>query len=117
MTAFVLNQKEMGHPVKYMRCDGAGENKEPLRKLCLTHGIVMEKTAPDTPQQNGVVERRITLLRQRAHAQLLAAGLDENTRSLLWAASVDMANVLENITATTKSAMSAYKIYAGDQSN
>jgi hypothetical protein len=37
----------------------------------------MEKMAPDTPQQNGVMERQITLLRQQAHVQLLAAGLDE----------------------------------------
>ncbi len=116
MTAFVENQKVIGHPVKYIRCDGAGENEEPLKKLCNTYGIVMEKTAPDTPQQNGVVERRITLLRQRAHAQLLAAGLDEETRSLLWAASVDMANVLENITSTTRTAMSAHEIYTGEQS-
>jgi hypothetical protein len=115
MTAFVVNQKELGHPVKYMRCDGAGENEEPLGQLCLKHGIVMEKTAPDTPQQNGVMERRITLIRQRAHAQL-AAGLDELTRGLLWAASVDMANVLENITATTKSAMSAHEQYTGESS-
>jgi hypothetical protein len=117
MTAFVLNQKEMGHPIKYMRCDDAGENKEPLKKLCNTHDIVMEKTAPATLQQNGVVECRIALLQQRAHAQLLAAGLDEDMRSLLWAASVDMTNVLENITATLKSVMSAYEIYMGDQSN
>jgi hypothetical protein len=108
MTAFVVNQKELGHPVKYMKCDGAGENEEPLGQLCLKHGIVMEKTAPDTPQQNGVMERRITLIRQR--------GLDELTWGLLWAASVDMANFLENITATTKSAMSAHKQYTGEQS-
>ena len=69
-----------------------------------------------TLQQNGIMEQRIMLLRQRAHAQLLAAGLDEPTRCLLWAASVDMANVLENITATTKSSISAYEIYTGHQS-
>jgi hypothetical protein len=37
-------------------------------------------------------------------------------RCLLWAASVDMANVLENITATIKSAISAYELYSGQQS-
>ena len=96
MNAFVIAQKAKGHIVKYIRCDGAGENKEPLKKMCDKHGIAMEKTAPDTPQQNGVVKRRITLLRQRAHAQLLSAGLDLKTCSNLWAASVDMANKMEN---------------------
>jgi hypothetical protein len=84
--------------------------------MCERHGIVSEKTAPDTPQQNGVVERHITLLRPRAHAQLLSAGLDKETRNLLWAASVNMANTLENIKATTKSSESADKMATGKQS-
>jgi hypothetical protein len=64
-----------------------------------------QKTAPDTPQQNGVVKRRITLLRQRAHAQLLSAGFDEETRH----------NTLENITATRKSSQSADELATGEQ--
>jgi hypothetical protein len=54
-----------------------------------------------------------TLLRQRAHAQILAEGLDVKTSGILWAASVDMANTLENITSTTKSAM---ELHSGQQS-
>jgi hypothetical protein len=92
---------------KYLNCNAAGENEKPLKKMCQQHGIIMEKTVPDTPQQNGVMERHTTLIRQRAHAQLLSASLDEETRCLLWAASVEMANTLESITATTKSAIYA----------
>lgn len=29
VTSFVENKKVLGHPVKYMRCDGARENEEP----------------------------------------------------------------------------------------
>jgi hypothetical protein len=112
----VLAAKTKGNFVKYLRCDGVGKNEEPLKKVCKKHGIIMEKTAPHTPQQNGVVERRITLIHQRAHAQLLLAGLDEARRHLLWAASVDMANTMENITATNKSAISADELATGEQS-
>jgi hypothetical protein len=101
--------KVLGHPVKYERCDGAGSNEEPVKKVDLANSIIMEKTAPDTPQQNGVMEQCITLLQQRAHAQLLAAGGLKETHSLLWAASVDMVNTLEKITATMKLVMSAYE--------
>jgi hypothetical protein len=113
---FIEEQHGKGHKIKYIRCDGAGENEEPIKKLCGKHGIIMEQTAPDTPQQNGVVERRIVLSRQRAHAQLLAAGLDDEIRQLLWAASVDMVNTLENITATTKSGQPAYDLMHNESS-
>jgi hypothetical protein len=62
MMGFVENQRVLGHPLKYLRCDAVGENKEPLKKLCLAYGIIIEKTAPDTSQQNGVVERHIITL-------------------------------------------------------
>jgi hypothetical protein len=84
-----------------------------MKKMCQRHGIVMEKTAHDKPKQNGVVERHLTLIHQRAYAQLLSAGLDKETRSLLWAASEDMMNTLENIMAMKRSVISADKLYTG----
>jgi hypothetical protein len=44
--------------VKFLRCDNAGENKE-LEKKCYEGnlGIEFKFTAPNTPQQNGKVER------------------------------------------------------------
>ena len=49
--------KAAGHMVKYVRCDNAGENTKQLRDACEEEtGIILEFTAPYTPEQNGVVE-------------------------------------------------------------
>jgi hypothetical protein len=42
-----------------LSCDMAGENEEPLKKLCLACRIIIEKTEPNTAQLNGVLERLI----------------------------------------------------------
>jgi transposase InsO family protein len=86
---------------KILRCDNAGENARPLRALCEEHGITIKFTAPDTPQQNGVVERRITVLTQRANVMMMAANLNEEGRKIIWAAAINTVNVLENITLTS----------------
>jgi hypothetical protein len=85
-----------------------------MKKVCVKHdGIVLELTAPNTPQMNGVVERRISVLAARANAMMIQAGLDEDTRGILWAEAVDNANDLENITATTKSGISRHATCVG----
>ena len=52
-----------GIDVKYIRLDNSGENRS-LQKECEKHnlGIIFEFTAPGTPQQNSVVERKIPTL-------------------------------------------------------
>jgi len=48
--------KGRGTPVKFLCCDNAGENEKYVKQLCDKYGIQPEFTAPNTPQQNGVVE-------------------------------------------------------------
>jgi len=48
----------LNYQVKFIRCDNAGENvqlEEASKEEGL--GVVFEYTAPNTPQQNGRVER------------------------------------------------------------
>jgi hypothetical protein len=50
----------MGYKIEFLRCDNAGENTKPyLSVICNEYRTSKELTALDTPQQNGVVERRI----------------------------------------------------------
>jgi hypothetical protein len=83
-----------GHHVEYLRADNARENMIPLRALCQEprYRAHYERTMPGTPQQNGVVERSIELLRSCAHAQCLAARFKEDYIQLLWAEAVNKAN-------------------------
>ena len=42
----------------YGKYDELGQNPGPFAKFLKRHGICAQYTMPDTPQQNGVVERR-----------------------------------------------------------
>ncbi|KAG7336872.1 reverse transcriptase RNA-dependent DNA polymerase, partial [Nitzschia inconspicua] len=59
----LLDLKTKDIVVKTIRCDNAGENKM-LEQACRKQGlqIIFEYTAPGTPQQNGVVERKFATL-------------------------------------------------------
>ena len=63
--------------IKRIRLDSSGENRS-LQKECDKGnlGITFELTAPGTPQQNSVAERRIPTLMGRATAMLIQAGME-----------------------------------------
>jgi hypothetical protein len=113
--ALVTQLKAKGCDTEYLRCDPGGENKS-LEQFCEEQGITLEKTAANTPQQNGVVERKLTVMIQRAHAQMRASNFDDNARDLLWAESVNTANDMENISSNTLNKKSPYELLTGKQS-
>lgn len=75
--------KDMGHPVKVIRMDNAGENKlleaetnGPKWKL----NIDFEYTAANTPEQNSVVEKKFHILTDMGRAMMNGANLPEHLR-------------------------------------
>ena len=88
---------------KYMRCDNAGENIKQLRDVCEKGGITMEMTAPNTPQMNGVVERKFVTIRDKAVAMMLGAMLDDEHQGQLWAEAIHTATKLENAIPNSRS--------------
>lgn len=60
---------------KIMRTDGEGSLAEsgPFRRLLLTHGYVLEKTATDTSAQNGIAERPHRTLGEMTRCLLYSA--------------------------------------------
>jgi hypothetical protein len=84
--------------VKFLRCDNSGENKrteEFLKEKGI--GTQFEYTAPNTPQQNGKVERKFATLYGRIRATLNLLG-DDELRTKLWAEAASMMTLMENIT-------------------
>jgi len=83
--------------VKFLRCDNGGENKrteEYLKEKGL--GTQFEYAAPNTPQQNGKVERKFATLYGRIRATLNSLG-DDELRTKLWAEAAAMMTLMENI--------------------
>ena len=84
--------------IKRIRLDNSGENKS-LQKECDKQnlGIIFEFTAPGTPQQNSVAERRIPTLMGRARAMLIQAGLEAKYKDEFWCEVISTATKLDNI--------------------
>jgi hypothetical protein len=72
----------------------------------------MEYTSPYTPQMNGVVERRIAVLKTRSQAMYNQADLTVPLRNKLWSEAVRCANLLENISATRARAECPYELFS-----
>ena len=87
-----------GIDVKYIRLDNSGENRK-LQKECEKQnlGIIFEFTAPGTPQQNSVVERKIPTLMGRARAMMIEAGFSKQDKRKFWCEVVSTATKLDNI--------------------
>jgi hypothetical protein len=60
----IVKLRAMGMTTKHLHCDNAGENLEQMLALCEEFAMVLELTAPDSSQQNGVVERRFVVWKQ-----------------------------------------------------
>ena len=84
--------------IKRIRLDNSGENRS-LQKECdkANLGIIFEFTAPGTPQQNSVAERRIPTLMGRARAMLIQVGIDSKGKGEFWCEVITIATKLDNI--------------------
>ena len=87
-----------GIVVKNIRLDNSGENRS-LQKECEKQnlGIVFEYTAPGTPQQNSVVERKIPTLMGRSRAMMIQAGFIQQDKRKFWCEVISTATKLDNI--------------------
>ena len=76
--------------------DNAGENLALASKL-KQKGISVEFTAPNTPQQNGVIERGFATLMSRGRAMMAHAGFTNAMKGKLWAECMNTATKLDNL--------------------
>ncbi|GKC92548.1 pol polyprotein [Tanacetum coccineum] len=64
-------ENQLGRKIKVVRSDRGGEYVSPFAKLCAKHGIRHEFTAPYSPQQNGIAERKNRTLKEMVTAMLI----------------------------------------------
>ncbi|GJT07091.1 pol polyprotein [Tanacetum coccineum] len=79
---FVLYKNEvenqLGKKIKVVRSDRAGEYVSPFAELCAQPGIRHEFTAPYSPQQNGIAERKNCTLKKMVTAMLISSARLDN---------------------------------------
>ena len=87
-----------GIDIKYVRLDNSGENRG-LQKKCSKQnlGIIFEFTAPGSPQQNSVVERKIPTLMGRSRAMMITAGFGQQDKRKFCCEVISIATKLDNI--------------------
>ena len=100
---------------KYLRMDNSGENVVLKNKLH-KEGVdtVVEFTSPNTPEQNGQVERSFATLWGRVRAMLNNSGVDAELRAELWAECAATATKLNNML-SKKGGKSPYELFHGKE--
>ena len=110
MIEFILELKNKEDvEVKIIRCDNSGENNA-FEKECKRRGlgITFEYTAPDTPQQNGRVERKFATLYARVRSMSQNVE-DPIMRDRLWAEAANTATVCDNTLARSGNNPSSFQ--------
>ena len=84
--------------MKNIWLDNSGENRS-LEKECERQnlGIIFELTAPGTPQQNSVVERKIPTLMGRSRAMMIQGGFSQQDKRKFWYEVISTATKLDKI--------------------
>ena len=87
-----------GIDIKYIRLDHSGENRS-LQNECDKQnlGKIFEFSAPGTPQQNSVVERKIPTSIGRSRAMMVTAGFSQQDKRKFWCEVISTATKLDNI--------------------
>ncbi|GJR91795.1 pol polyprotein [Tanacetum coccineum] len=85
-------ENQLGRKIKVVRSDRGGEYVSPFAELCAKHGIRHEFTAPYSPQQNGIAERKNRTLKEMVNAMLISSGLSQD----MWGEAILTATYLLN---------------------
>ena len=76
--------------------------------------ITFEFTAPGTPQQNSVVERRIPALMGRGRAMLIQAGIESKCKGEFWCEVISTATKLDNIMVRPERTKPPHTLFYGE---
>lgn len=111
-----IAENKFGSRIKIVRSDNGGEYKNArMNEYLKQRGIVMENSAPYTPQQNGKAERANRTIFECARTMLRATDLPKN----LWAEAVSTAVYILNRTthSSRKNLKTPYEVWTGRKPN
>ena len=102
-------ENQLDRKIKVIRSDRGGEYEAHFGDFCSQHGIIHQTTAPYSPQQNGVAERKNKTLKKMINALLLSSGLPQN----LWGEAILSVNYILNRIPQKKTNKSPYELWKG----
>lgn len=86
-------ENQLDKKIKILRSDRGGEyESKDFAEFCSLNGIIHQTTAPYTPQQNGVAERKNRTLKNMINSMLITSGAPHN----LWGEACLVANSIFN---------------------
>ena len=105
-----------GIDIKYIMLDNSGENRS-LQNECDKQnlGIIFEFSAPGTPQQNSVVERKIPTSMRRSRAMMLTAGFSQQDKRKFWCEVISTATKLDNIMVRKERTKPPFTMFYNDE--
>ncbi|CAL8084501.1 unnamed protein product [Prunus armeniaca] len=103
-------ENQLNRKIKVLRSDRGGEYEATaFAEFCATNGIIHQTTAPYTPQQNGVAERKNRTLKDMINSMLNSSGLPHN----MWGEALLTANTILNRIPHKTSNKSPYEVWKG----
>lgn len=111
---FQMLETQSGQKLKAVRTDRGTEylNAE-LKSYFKDKGVLHEKTAPYTPEQNGAAERFNRTLMERARAMLFDAQLEKE----MWAEAAVTANYIKNRSPSALTTQTPWELFYGKKPN
>ncbi|GJZ52085.1 retrovirus-related pol polyprotein from transposon TNT 1-94 [Tanacetum coccineum] len=92
-----------------VRSDRGGEYVAPFAELYAKHGIRHEFTAPYSPQQNGIAERKNRTLKEMVTAMLISSGMSQD----MWGEAILTATYLLNKIPRKEKEETPYELWMG----
>ncbi|GJX40899.1 retrovirus-related pol polyprotein from transposon TNT 1-94, partial [Tanacetum coccineum] len=102
-------ENQLGKKIKVVRSDRVGEYVAPFAELCAKHGIRHEFTAPYSPQQNGIAERKNRTLKEMVTAMLISSGMSQD----MWGEAILTATYLLNKIPRKEKEETPYELWMG----
>ena len=107
-------EQENGIKVASIQLDNSGENRA-LKAACNQEGlgIKFEFTAPNTPEQNGQVERKFATL--YGPMRVMMSAMPKQGTNTLWTEAADTATDLDNLIVRQGETKNSYQKFYGDK--
>ena len=107
-------ETQCGEKLRAVRTDRGGEYvNSTLAEYFKVKGVMHQRSAPYTPEQNGAAERLNRTLLERVRAMLIDAQLPKN----MWAEAVLTANYIRNRSPVTDQRMTPWEAFFGEKPN